>query len=196
MRKRVLGAVLASFVIALLLVELSRICAPAVMETEVLAQQALFPGLPCVTNDYDVEGTTYTPTGEDPWLLFELEGMSANTVEIRFAQALAERMTIEAYYAEDNNELSEENKAFVEVPISGYSVMVDLPKGCYTRLRLDLNGRFDLAGIDLREQRAIECRSPFRIDGLLSLWLLGSLFLIPISILTYRSWEEGGATVS
>lgn len=80
----------------------------------------------------------YTITGADPQIIFSCEGKEIECVEIAFEQTTAE-VSVEVFTAYEDGKFSAERCYAGRTLEDESTVIIDLPKGSYSFLRIDIN---------------------------------------------------------
>ena len=186
MKKQVLIAIVASFAISFLLNGVSWIFSPKVERIKALYETSLYPELVPEISGYSVEGNQFQPTDVDPQILFHPQNLSFNTIRILFSSPLEQATDVEIYYDISGDGLSEDHKLSAELPQGTDSFSIGLPFEQYQTLRVDINGSFSLEGLFAVNQVSILSRPRFRLDGLISMWVICSVLAIPILFVMAR----------
>lgn len=121
--------------------------------------------LEIVPVSYEVNGSAYSPLGNDPQL--HLSGFSCDlyAIQIEFGENLQDDTLVQIFYLGEDNTLSEQNSVKQTINRGEQSVIIKLPKNHYNYLRIDINGDFVLKKLTYTDQPLEREKLPEHIYG-------------------------------
>ena len=148
MKKKMFTVISVSLFISLFIEILIWLFSPAKMNFE-LSNDAinLYPGEKYYTEGYDIVGSQFIPSNDDPQLGFLLNGIECENIYICYEKPLEQDTPGRVYYAIGEENLSEENAISFDPAKNSTSSLVKLPPNVYTHIRLDLDAPFYLESI-------------------------------------------------
>lgn len=100
--------------------------------------------------DYDVDGNIFTPTSNDPQIVFNLDSITLNCVEVLLSKPLQEDIYAQVYF-DNEGELSEDYSHRVPAIKGADRIFISVPYGVYSVIRVDINGVFELDNIHISD---------------------------------------------
>lgn len=135
-------------------------------------------------NDYEVSDGSYIRTGIDPGITISNIGKEIDSVLLSFSSSVFTSPRVQVFFAGTNEEFSEANSTVIEsIPLNTLDFAVDIPKGYYDRVRVDIDGSFSLKDIFISDEDINVCNktslSSFGFFRFLTLFLvLGALLVL------------------
>lgn len=142
---------------------------------------------------YKADNGTFTQTSADPQLVFSNVNETVKTVYVQFGQRITKTSDIQVYYAKDNEEFTAESSTSPKaLSIGTQSVVVNIPSGDYTSLRVDINGDYSLAEISVSSGDA---KTKVYFDGGFSIVHVLIMFAaVSIVLFIFVKWLKGEKT--
>lgn len=124
------------------------------------------------------EGSTYTPTNDDPQIVFMDIKTEFNTILVTFSDRIFASADYQLFYSLDGS-FTEDNSFTKTIPIGAKSFIITLPEGEFDDLRLDINSEFKLKGIVVTDESVIARKIAVRNFSLLR---FVAMFIMLLSI--------------
>ena len=100
-------------------------------------------------NGYQMQNDVYMMIGDDPSIVLRGKPFDADTLKISFKSPLESDMNLQVFYHKKGDGWSEENSVISNLAKGTDETVVDIVKGKYEEIRIDLNGNFVLDYISL-----------------------------------------------
>lgn len=112
---------------------------------------------------YELRGNIYRPLNEDPQLSLSMFSADLYGIMIEFDEGLQDDTTIQVYFLDENNVLTESSSVLQIAQKGSHNVTIELPPDRYDFLRIDINGEFSLKGIFYTDQPLVKEKVPEQI---------------------------------
>lgn len=99
------------------------------------------------SSGYQINGNEYSPVNEDPQLYINYSQESVNKIRLELSSPLQADTAMQIYYPDAGKNYAEERSSFFTLPAGEMAVDLEIPKGEFGVLRLDINGYFKLSQI-------------------------------------------------
>ncbi len=86
---------------------------------------------------YNIEGDLYTVTQNDPQMYLSTSG-NTKLINLSFAEPLSEKLSIQAFYYNDNQPISENHSVNYQIFAKESSILIEIPGDNVDLLRLDI----------------------------------------------------------
>lgn len=145
------------------------------------------------TSGYILNENFYTQENEDPQLIFRDVNETVHTVYIKFGSRIKKDTSVQIYYAKKGEDFSAENATVpITLTFPAKTALVEIPKGDYSDIRVDINGTFLIEDILVSPSVA---KRAIHFDGGFSLIHLLIFFaFISIALLIFVKWFQGEKT--
>lgn len=130
---------------------------------------------------YEIVGNHFRAQNNDPQIQVNTDGIKSRSFLVRFENSLKQDINIAIYYAQSNENFSEDRVVTYTTDKGRNSALIDLPYAEYSKLRIDIGNQagiiFELESIDIIKSFNYMYINPIFIITLIFTFILCSILL-------------------